>query len=355
MSHLHSTNIKIISQITLVVVLISLILAGCNLAKPEGVVTHTPTASLTPTCAPIAFSTPEGWSTSSRLFVILYDPRSIGNESLSFENRETTQDVAYFIRKVVPNLMNPGDQVVIFQLGYSSKDAALVTRLNSYTTLPALYNTPSPKSTLTPIPITSATPDGYDVIKATNVAKVEQTQRAKIESQNASEYNCEINYWNENVKATASIWNVTATAEITDIHLTLDNEFKRFFANSESLEIPFRTNELYYGGVYDGLGFATTIMKPDDESGCKRYTECVLIIIDDMQLWEKNNPNNLLIDLIGVSVYTIMPNCRDIGNTTCQEAINYWNNEFKRFGVTAEPEYWIGDRAEINLLNAIGR
>lgn len=333
---------------------IILILAGC-VVPPVPIVTHTPTASLTPTCVPISLSTPEGWNTTSRLFVILYDPRSVGNGSLGFENRETTQDVAYFIRKIVPNLMDPGDQVAIFQLGYSSYDAAQVTRLNSYTTLPSFYNTPSPKSTLTPIPSPSATPDGYEVIKATNVARVEQTQRAKIELQNASEYNCEINYWNENVKATASIWNVTATAEIMDIHLTLENEFKRFFANSESLEIPFRTNELYYGGVYDGLEFTTTIMQPDDESGCKKYTECILIVIDDMQVWGENNPNNLSIDLRGVSVYIIMPNCRDINNNTCQKAKNYWNNEFKHFGVTTNPEYWVGNRAEINLLNAIGR
>lgn len=344
---------KIYSSLMVAISLLVFSIASCGLDQPNGVVTYTPTASLTPTCLPVSLSTPDGWTTSSNLFVIIYDPRSTENGLLGFSNREETQDVTVFIRKVAPELMKPGDQLSIFQLGYSLYEASQVTRLSSYTTIPPLYNTPSPGSTLTPLPAPTII-GGFGPVQATNQARIIQTQKAIVEAQFESEYNCQKKYWNENVGATASIWEITATAEIADLNSRLNADFDRFLKNSEELEVPFKTNELYYGGVYDGLSFVTRIFQSDG-AGCDKYTSCTLIIIDDLHVWERNNPNNLSIELGGVDIYIIMPNCRDVDNTSCQESITYWNAEFENFGVATPPKYWNGDRAEINLLEAIRR
>ncbi|MBL8088989.1 MAG: hypothetical protein JNJ43_01580 [Anaerolineales bacterium] len=343
---------KLYLRLILTVTLIAFLTTSCGLGETNGIVTHTPTASLTPTCLPISLSTPEGWSISSNLVVILYDPRSIGEGFLGFENRETTTDIVSFVRKIAPKLVKPGDQISIFQLGYSIYDAAQVTRLSSYTNIPPLYNTPAPGSTLTPIP-ESTTVGGFGPVQATNEAKVSQTQRAFIEEQFESEYNCQKAYWNDNVGATASIWNITATAEVTDLIFRLESDFERFLKNNESIEVPFRTNELYYGGLYYALGFATRIFQSDG-AGCNKYTSCNLIIIDDLQTWGKNNPDNIPIELNGVSAYVVMPNCRDIDSTSCQESINYWDAEFEKFKIIST-QYWNGERAEINLLEVIRR
>lgn len=344
---------KFYSGFVILVCIFFFSLVSCTIDGMEGVVTHTPTVTLTPTCLPVSLSTPDGWTAASQLFVILYDPRATGEGHLGFENREMTQDVTAFIRKVTPRFVKPGDQLSIFQLGYSSYEAAQVTRLSSYTNIPPLYNTPSPGATLTPLPIPTLA-GGFAPIQATNQAKDIQTQRAVIEEQYESEYNCQKQYWNDNVGATASIWNVTATAEVADLIQRLEFDFERFLKNPEALEVPFRTNELYYGGVYDGLGFATRIFQSDG-AGCDKYTSCLLLIIDDMELWGHNNPDNVNIDLGNVSAYIIMPNCRDIDNTACQEAITYWNAEFEKYGAAKAPQYWNGERAEINLLEAIRR
>lgn len=350
--HLNFKN-KVYSSLFITISILPLLVGSCGPNPPTGVVTHTFTPSLTPTCLPVSLSTPEGWSISSHLFVILYDPRSTVDGVLGFANRETTQDVTVFLRRLVPELMNPGDQLAVFQLGYSSYEAAQVTRLTSYTTIPPLYNTPSPGSTLTPLPEPTIV-GGFGPVQATNQAKFMQTQRAAIEEQYESEYNCQKKYWNENVGATASFWNITATAEVANLVLRLETDFTRFLENSEAIETPFRTNELYYGGVYNGLNFATRVYQSEG-AGCNKYTSCTLVIIDDMNLWGKNNPENLTINLNNVKTYVVMPNCKDIDNTICQEAIAYWDTEFENFGMSASPQYWNGERAEINLLEAIRR
>lgn len=350
--HLRKNN-KFFSGLVLLLFLFFLSLVSCTIDGMEGVVTHTPTVTLTPTCLPVSLSTPDGWAAATKLFVILYDPRSTGEGYLEFESREKTQDITVFIRKVTPRFVRPGDQLAIFQLGYSSYDAAQVTRLSSYTNIPPLYNTPSPGATLTPLPIPTLE-GGFAPIQATNQAKGIQTQRAVIEAQYESEYNCQKQYWNENVGATASIWNITATAEVADLTQRLEFDFDHFLKNPETLEIPFRTNELYYGGVYDGLGFATRIFQSDG-AGCDKYTSCTLLIFDDMELWGHNNPDNVSIELGNVNSYIIMPDCKDIDNTACQDTITYWNTEFEKFGAAKSPQYWNGDRAEINILDAIRR
>lgn len=186
------TKHKFFSSLVIVISILALSIGSCSPQPPTGVVTHTFTPSLTPTCLPVSLSTPEGWRISSHLYVIIYDPRSTENGVLGFENRETTQDVVAFIRKLAPELMNPGDQLSIFQLGYSLYEAAQVTRISSYTTIPPLYNTPSPGSTLTPLPEPTIA-GGFGPIQATNQAKMIQTQRAFVEEQFDSEYNCQKN------------------------------------------------------------------------------------------------------------------------------------------------------------------
>ncbi|MCZ2127652.1 MAG: hypothetical protein LC099_07745 [Anaerolineales bacterium] len=349
-------KMKIFSGLIFTLCLLMMFVISCSPKAQNttnGIITHTPTITMTPTCAPISLSTPEGWVTDTNLYVILYDPRSVGEETLTFENRETTQDIPDFIQKIVPKFLKPGDQISIFQLGYSSYEAARVSRQTSYTTVPPLYNTPSPNSTLTPVP-TPTIVGGFGPVQATNQAKIMQTQRAAIEEQVNSEYNCQKKYWNDNVGATAAIWDVTATAEVLNLNSKLKADFDQFLQNMNAIEEPFRTNELYYGGVYNGLSFATRVFQSDG-TGCAKYTTCTLIIIDDLETWKPNNPDNLNIDLHGVNIYAILPNCWDMDTTACKNTRSYWDSEFKEFGASVTPTYWNGERAEINLLNEIGR
>ena len=280
--------------------------------------TWTPPPSATPTCAPNMLpSTPEGLRT--RLFVVLYDPRITGDEYLELENGEETQDIPYFISSIVPELIKPSDQASVFYMGYSSYDDAKVVRLHSYTTPPPLYNTPAPWLTLTPLPSPISTPPpGFEAVKATNVAKTALAARSGTEVADHRRYDCEVDYFNETVNTTATAWNNAAATEISSIN----NELNMALKDADKKGKPFSTDELYYGGVYYGLSFATTVFQSD----CKNYDSCILLIIDDMHIAGENNPDNLSINLDGVKTYVIMPNCSDIDEPNCKYYEEYWDS-----------------------------
>ena len=105
-----------------------------------------------------------------------------------------------------------------------------------------------------------------------------------------------------------------------------------------------------YGGLYYGLYFASVDIKSD----CAKYDECDLVIVGDLRVYGKHNPNNLPIALKGVNTYVIMPNCRDLNQPNCADLQTYWTTEFEGFGVT-NITYWNGVRAEYNLLGKLGR
>lgn len=346
---------KTVLRLALFFNLLLIILVACqpgSKTPAPGYATWTPSPSATATCIPnISLSTPEGWG-SSRLIVILFDPRSMGDQYLELENKEKTQDISFFVGRMIPRLIKPGDQISVFQLGYSSFDDAVVTRLFSYVEVPQLYNTPSPRETLTPLPPTNVPTPGFVAVATHNAVVVQSTQRAGTETANKARYGCEVIYWNNIVMSTATAWGAIATSEIGELNKKLNEEMKDFYEidDDQIRETPFKTNELYYGGLYNGLNFASTVFRAE----CKNYTECILLIVDDLQFYGQNNPDNLPIDLKGIKIDVVIPNCRYIDQPSCMKVRDYWNNEFIKFGA-GEAEYWNGVRVEINLLNAIGR
>lgn len=342
-----STGVKIALVLPFLVLFI---LGACKPTnEPPGYETWTPSPSVTPTCEPnIRLSTPEGWGLTKRLFVILYDPRFNGDQYLELANGETTQDIPLFISRIVPTLMKPSDQVAVFYMGYSSYNDARVARLYSYTTPPPLYNTPAPPPTLPPLPPTTIPTPGFSLVATKEAVRIQSTAMANTEMVNGAIYNCQKNYWNNIAQVTATAWNSTATAEINSISNELNTALKN--ANNNSKGKPFATDELYYGGVYYGLNFATTVFQSD----CKNYDACILLIINDMHVLRRNNPDKLSINLDGVKTYAIMPECQDIDQPNCKILEDYWDSEFPKFGA-AQPVYLNGIHAETNLLNDIER
>jgi len=333
-------------------VIITLMSCGGGTGVP-GFATWTPSPSATATCNPeMSLSTPSEWGTT-QLVVILYDPRpeTIGEQYIELENKDRIWDVSSFVNIITPRLIKPSGQVSIFQLGYSSYDNARVARLYSYATVPQLYNTPSPPQALTPLPspVITLTP-GFGRVATDQAEKKQSGERVAIETATAAEYSCAISFWNEVVKSTATAWNGTATAEISEAEKNFATEVANHNNGLGIAETPFKTDELYYGGVYYGLSFASVVFQAD----CKNYNKCTLIIIDDLQVYREYNSDNLPINLSNATVYAIMPNCRDINQPSCTATQEYWSSEFKKYGA-GEVFYWNGIRAETNLLDAIGR
>jgi len=268
---------------------------------------------------------------------------------LEIGNGERTQNISTFLTKVIPMLLKPGDNVAVFQLGYSAYDNGRVMRIDSSVMVPQLYNTPTHKATLTPLSPTTVPTPGYAPIATANYVRPLLTARANTEQANDAIYHCQVDFWNRVVQLTATPWQLTATASTGVIGDEIRKDFQTFYQDTSRKEVPYHSDELNNGGVYYGLNFASTVF----QGNCKDGKECLLIIIDDLHLWKKDNPDHLPIDLKGVSVYSIMPQCNDMADPECTELMRYWNAEFDRFGVQTHT-YWNGVHSGSNLLTAIG-
>lgn len=343
-----------------------LVLGACNPSENTGyrIQTYTPTASATPTCKPgSGILTPANWEKSpSQLIVVLYDPRfyisrlgdSDNGQYLELLDGEKTRDIPYFLSRVVPALMKPSDQVAIFELGYSSFDNARVGRLRSELTPPPLYNTPAPPKAVTPAPTLGTPTPGFEWVARVNAYQGTSTAVAETATESAQQYNCTLDYYNHNILLTSVAYDTASTAEanrvITELGTGLAvSSTPRIISNEKQ----FGTNELYYGGVYYGLSFATTIF----QSQCNKYDNCLLYIVSDMHYYGLNNPDKLPIDLKGVHTYVIMPSCLDLDEGNCKERVEYWSSEFSAYGSVA-PFFSAGlddDKNFQNFLKNIGR
>ena len=307
--------------------------------------TSTPTLVLSPTCQPnMELATQAGLNPPTKLIVIVYDTKIKVIPELDFSNGEKTTDVATFVSKIIPDLMGPGDEISVFQLGYSTYPAARVTRQYSYLTIyPQLYVAPK-YATLSPLPPTGVPTPGYGEVATKNAFIGTSTARAVLEAANSASYNCQVLYYNANIRSTATAWEQSQVADINSVSTAEVGDFATVSPGNENL------SELAFGGLYYGLFFATVDIKSD----CAKYDECDLVIVDDLRVYGKHNPQNLPIALNGVNLYVIMPNCRDINQPDCAELQTYWTAEFQGFGIN-NITYWNGARAELNLLSKIGR
>jgi hypothetical protein len=170
------------------------------------------------------------------------------------------------------------------------------------------------------------------------------TARAVVEAANSASYNCQVLYYNANVRSTATAWRQMQVADVNNISTAEVSDFATVTPGKLNL------SELVYGGLYYGLYFASVDFKAD----CAKYDECDLVIVDDLHVYGKHNPQNLPIALNGVNLYVIEPDCRDINQPDCADLQSYWTSEFQGFGVN-NILYWNGIRAELNLVGKIGR
>jgi hypothetical protein len=331
----------------LILILSGLSACTAGIGEVSGVSTWTPSATPTPTCAPnIDLTTPIGWDTSSRLIIILFDQNSSNSESLELLDGGAAKDVTDFIVHIIPEISRPGDQISVFQLGYREYENARFLRVYSYATLPQLYDTPSPNQTLTPIPDVVSTLSGLEIIKATNMAKIQQTAHANTAVALDAEDNCKKEIWNKGAMFTATSWAQTEIAEVATISTSAANAATSVAENAIVEETPYADNV-----VYEGLYHASIDIKSD----CAHYDECLLLIIDDLNTWTHGNQGDFDIDLTGIDlVYSIMPQCKDINQPSCKRLQEFWDDEFSMYGVKST-FYSNTIRAEKTLLDTIRR
>lgn len=311
-----------------------------------GVATWTPPPSSTPTCAPnIRLSTPEGWSSSTRLIIVLFDPSSIGDIPLDLTDGSKSSDAYKFVSRIVPELMGPGDQASVFVEGYKDYVDARISRLYSYSSQATLYGTPAPLDTLTPVPaigtrlaglVGIATRDEHD--RLVNANAMTSTASAMI-------YQCQVIIWNAGAADTATALQEQEVREHATLAIQMTAEVHQYQATMVGHETAAAGFELYSALKHAALDLSTD---------CRSYNSCYLLIVDDLTPLPLSRPDYLTLDLQGATPFIVMPRCKDLYQPNCKKVQDYWDQEFQRFGAS-KPRYFNGLRVESALLSVLGR
>lgn len=326
------------------------LLASCQFVNVPDITGITPTPitpSPTPRVCPpgIDLGSLDGLEITPTFIVVLFDANSTFVKPMEYLSGESTSDVMEFVSGVLPKMLGPGSQYSIFSLGFGNYESAKLDRYSSkISDSPEIVPTPQPHETLTPIP----TPTYSDAVLENQVAKNEYD--TNVESQNATatqaafEYDCEIAAYDGTYKMTATAWSVTQQAEAneiaTQIFVAQDGRKERL----QMIETPFAGDN-----VYEGLAHVTV----DFESQCANYENCFLIIFDDLVDWRPETPDYLHINLEGVDVITVLPQCEDIIQPTCKRVQDQWGPMFESYKAKSI-KYYNGERLEEFLIAEIG-
>jgi hypothetical protein len=315
----------------------------------------TPTPSLTPRVCPpdTILESGDHLESTPTLFVIVFDPNATtGGIGLEYKDGSKTFNTLEFINRVIPSFSGPGDQYSLFEFGYREYSDARIGGFESR--LPS-----SPLHLETPIPYLTATP--YNTPNPTALATLEdlerlrvindynskvQLQQSEIEREKFEQY-CRDKNFNDAINATATIWEATKLAEVTQIATKIkgDEESKK---QNTGRPTPF-----LYQEVYVGLRHAAT----DFEYLCKNYKKCILIIFDELLDWRNPSKQTRIPDDIGfrldnVNIIAVLPDCSPIQDPMCQDRISRWDDKFKSLGAIST-QYFDGIRLEEKLANYI--
>jgi len=329
--------------------LIALIISSCQLPGVSEITGITPTPitpSPTPRICPDAnLENLDSFKLTPTFIVILFDSNSTNGATLEYLNEQGTSDVMDFVAVVLPKVLGAGSQYSIFSLGFRSYEAAKLDRYTSkITKAPEIVATPVPHSTLTPVPTPTLSDAVLQHQEAKNQYNATVTAQYATATQLAFEDHCQMAVYDSMHKATATQWSVTQQAEAMEIATQVEIARINRENNSAVIETPFASNN-----VYEGLSHVTI----DFENQCKNYERCILLIFDDLTDWRGETPDYLDVNLEGVEVISVLPQCEDIIQPSCKSIQDKWTPLFESYGIKSI-EYHNGERLEEFLLNHLG-
>ncbi|MBV6394520.1 MAG: hypothetical protein HFACDABA_00085 [Anaerolineales bacterium] len=286
---------------------------------------------------------PSGFAENKPVFIVF----SIEN---SLENSRTWvyEAQAYeIVTRVLNSVAEPGDSVVIFELGPLNFSDAIafdgrvgdVSRPNIPPTLTLI---PRIAPTNTPI----ATSDQGIFQRSTEVAAtathaVIALTATQIEALNR----CGREAWEGTFSVIATQWAMTRIAA--------KNDFDRRLSNATP-PIPVDT-ERYGNQVFEGLQHATIAFNSECDKNI--YRRCLLVIISDLTEYRIAQPEYFdpQIDFDKkVEVLSILLNCPVLYDPTCSSVVNQWQDIFSSLGAI-NSTFINGDEVETKLIEFIRR
>jgi len=246
--------------------------------------------------------------------------------------------------RVLPTVTEPGDRIIIFRIGPSNFDDALVfIGTVGNVARPAIASTLTPWPTVTAT-VTPAQPTSDVPLFQTAAAVVAtKTQGWISETATAADIlnSCGEAVWANDFAAVATQWEATREA------------VKLAFGTQTSNITPGSGENAISNQVYEGLDHATRAF--NDECKPNAYRRCLLIVFSDLSDWRPSVPHfQVPVSLKGVEVLSIMLNCPVLFSPNCSGVREKWLQTFKSFG--AQNSTFInGDNLDKQLIDFIRR
>lgn len=345
----------------LLCILVSLSLSSCD-AIGE-LIDGLPTATFVPTpiyCPDID----EGQINTSaldlqpKLIVILLES--------SPNQRDVIDKAIEVIREVIPAFIEPGDQVVVFKMGYRDyRDSLLVDVEPPIATRPAIAATPTSPATLQAD--VEITPVGVTQLEK-NSERLNATATFEAAAATATlewtYYECAMNDWAGEFSAVATAWESTKQ----DIVVDVSSEIKGILVpglvggtavpTADDLSLPTGplANSVYESLVHVSSVFTGVGCDGEFEKG-GAVKRCFLVIFDDLREWRRDAvetgslvpANSWDINLADVEVLSVMLNCSRIYEPNCIDWQEFWTTQFRDEFHASSVEYLDGHSIQENL------
>lgn len=245
------------------------------------------------------------------------------------------------ISNILPRVLDAGDKVVIIQMGTGSyANAVLFERTVQTTISPLIYLPPTQYPTQLPTTPARVTPGNeMELVAATMTARAQIAAIKATATEAQFTYNCAFTQYKD------------YHAQATQFATQLEEAKKEFISdltqntsgsNSNVTPVPNQ--------VFESLDVAELVLDND----CSKFSQCKLVIFSDLEEWRTETPDYLSISLGNTDVLSVMLNCEDLYQSTCQTTQVIWTDIFASLGVNAVT--FTGSRnAETKLIEFLSR
>ncbi len=241
------------------------------------------------------------------------------------------------IKDTLPLLIDPGDQIAVFRLGYRDYRDAIVLDVNpAQVARQAILPSPSAPATLVPETIlTSTSSTQLGQMRERNLATETAFALQSTATVEWANYNCAQLSWKNNFQAAASDWEGTKQAVVTGVANEIDAALAAYAQNNLTQAQTPSANSVYEGlinasVVFDGVGCT------DDRKETDIFKRCILIIFDSLHDWRRAQIEAGMIEpdkawdinLKNIEVLSIMLNCSRVYQPDCAAWQTFWTPQF---------------------------
>jgi hypothetical protein len=256
--------------------------------------------------------------------------------------REYAYQAFDILLRVLPQVIEPSDRVVMLSMEQSNIDSAIFFDDEvEFVERPPVSEPPIAPPTVGSLPPPSAKPQGRYMESVATQDAIRYIEGTKVSATKAYfEYECGKVNWNRGNEEEWQKWNANKEAAI----LKFMNEFSARIEENKAQG--FHTS---ISQVFEALQIASLILNTE----CSKYAVCDFVIFSDFYDYRNFQPLQTDIIFPNIEIAPMLLDCAFVYQ--CQDKITFWSETFKTFGASDSSQFAINREVEKALLSYFGR